>query len=190
LNRCDSYNTAQLQLIHGNDANSPSAGAIAAAVAAAAAASSAGTSSSALSQATVPVDEVMPASIVPSPGEENAGPSTQHSSEQVPTLSPYSQPQRGGRSVSSLVGNYFGTSPRVEAAETPTSPSAILIDDDDADSVDFWGGESPRDRSHDMGVDGDSDSDDEEDVEMVEDGDDDLEDDDDDDDRMEIFGHR
>ncbi len=191
MSSCDSYNTVQLQLINGNDSNSSSAGAIAAAAAAAAsAASAAGTSSSALPQESVPVDEVMPASIVlrESSSENDADrPIRDGSGEQRAALSPYSIPQRAGRSVSSLIGNYFGTSPRIEA-ETPTSPSAVVVDDDN-DSVDFWGGESPKDHSRDMVAIEDSESDDE-DIDMVEGEDvDDLEEDDEED-HMEIFGHR
>jgi hypothetical protein len=187
---CDSYNTAQLQLINGSDTNALSAGAIAAA---AAAASAAGASTSSLPQ--VPVDEVMPASTVPQNSASEDRPAEQtreNPGEQSSTLSPYSLSQRAGRSVSSLIGNYFGTSPRVDA-ETPTSPSAVMVDDDDNDSVDFWGGESPRDHTRgvvDVEENSDS-SDDDEDIDMVEnEGDDELDEDEDDEDHMEIFGHR
>ncbi|MCJ1283940.1 hypothetical protein MMC26_003271 [Xylographa opegraphella] len=79
-------------------------------------------------------------------------------------------------------------------ALAPTDAMDMDDEDDDDDDVDFWGGESPRDRAlsaerraRDAATMDDSDDDSDDSDEIM---DDESEEEDDDDDHMDIFGHR
>lgn len=93
--------------------------------------------------------------------------------------------QRTARSISPAVGNYFGLQREPE-------PERDVLNADEDEDIDFWGGESPRHGNGDDEEDGeamDESDDDEEDL-LDDDMEDDDDDDDDDEDGMDIFGHR
>ena len=94
-----------------------------------------------------------------------------------PWLLPHS-PTRSVRSVSPVVGSYFGTSQTVEVPRHGRST-------EDDEHVGFWGVNSPRDHDHIDAQDSEESSSDDSDA--MDEGE---HDDDDEDDAMDIFGHR
>lgn len=98
-----------------------------------------------------------------------------------PWMMPHS-PTRSVRSVSPVVGSYFGTGARVDRPRQGTP----LADDDDEEDLDFWGGQSPRsqDDMHTGEADEDSSSDD---LDIMEE---DETEEEEADDVMDILGHR
>lgn len=143
-----------------------------------------------------------------------------------PWLMPHSPGARSARSVSPAVGSYFGTDSQRSTTPTTTASGYVGMaagmagaaaaagaelarristagrappaDEDEDEHMDFWGGQSPRSNSGELGRragdDSDSgsgseeeDDDDDDDIEMADDDDDD---DDEAEDAMDIFGHR
>lgn len=113
-----------------------------------------------------------------------------------PQLLPHS-PTRSARSVTPVIGSYFGTSHRFEpdrrnsyfsifSAGQPTTPQGSRPRHDSDEEMEFWGGSSPR--SHEIDIDTaahESAASSSSDESMVEEEDDDVEED-----GMELFGHR
>lgn len=100
--------------------------------------------------------------------------------------SPWLRPQyRGARSLSPVVGNYFG----LDRREQPTTPSTV---NNEGEDMDFWGRpfESPLPGEH---TEKSSDDEGEEELEEESSSDEEMEDnadDDEDDDPMDLLGHR
>ena len=161
---CESYNTTMLgQLLDANGTTAP-----------------ANVSDAELVDASGPLPHNVTDEAVPIPNSRAASrrPSTAISDINGTSESPWLRPQwRNARSLSPIVGNYFGHDRRDE----PASPSQHLNDEDD---LDFWGRRSPRQQAvTEQDSDADLSSSDEEMEDMEPE-------DEDEDDQMDIFGHR
>ncbi|KAI9847861.1 MAG: hypothetical protein M1838_000720 [Thelocarpon superellum] len=166
---CDSYNTAQLQIL---TARHPASRMPAVADEAPGPSTAETRPSPLLSAEATRLSE--PPARVPA-GPQRRPTSSGHSAARA-RFSPYIVPQRTGRSISPIpMSNGFLAVPlpQAESIETDT----VSMDDED-EEVDFWG--------RDGRVEDDSEMDDVEDEEDAEED----EEDDDDDDEMELFGHR
>ena len=193
--RCDSYNTAQIQILSGPDPQ------ISLAQNAEAAAHP--------PESSDPVVPVSSGTYTPSRGRHARGVPSSHlnppsSSQRRPTssasvvtetvrFSPYPVPQRTGRSVSPL--RSFGgdlnaiTVAAVEEAELMNTDD----EEDGEEEVDFWGGDGSRSRSRSAVRVGEEESSAEDDDDSIEDDYEDIEEDGDDgdgNDQMELLGHR
>lgn len=177
---CDSYNTAQLQILSdGEIEESTDMGVVDA------------ENSQQLGDSNLPLDSQMHFPDNPRPARSRrhsshiwlVPPATESNSLR---FSPYYVPQRMGRSVSPFRSSGFPDDPMsVEATVDAVEP------DDEEDDVDFWGGDAPRSPRSVPWVDrdmaeeeDDEDSDDESIPSTVE------FDDDDEEDRMDLIGHR
>ncbi|KAK5947214.1 hypothetical protein PMZ80_001362 [Knufia obscura] len=143
-----------------------------------------------------------PAAELMSPAEEGIPMPTQHTlpiqiapSPRSPHLLPHS-PTRSSRSVTPVVGSYFGTGSRTEevrrgsyfsifSAGQPTTPSGSANEHPSDEDMDFWGGHSPRSHDADMQAANASDDSSNSDDEIMTDDDDDQEED-----AMDLLGHR
>ncbi|KIW91306.1 uncharacterized protein Z519_08202 [Cladophialophora bantiana CBS 173.52] len=184
---CESYNTTQLELLGAEETlqlqeqqeRAQQAGTSEAAL-------TASQSHTPTDRATQPVDIVRASDqAVPQPSEIGTASNTPRSRSSW--LLPHSPTARSARSVSPVVGSYFGTGQR--AAGTPEAPqcgAASLDDDEDDDDLDFWGRpHSPRQRNA-------ADAESEADSESESERDEPMEDDDgeEEEDAMDLIGHR
>jgi len=160
---CESYNTTMLgQLLDANGTTAP-----------------ANVSGAQLVDSSGPLPLNVTDEAVPIPNSRAASrrPSTAISDVNGASESPWLRPQsRSARSLSPVVGNYFGHDRRDE----PASPSAHLNDEED---LDFWGRRSPRSENF-------TEDDSEEEVSSDEEMEDVEPEDEDEEDQMDIFGHR
>ena len=177
VRRCDSYNTAQLQLLSG-----PAAGA-----------------SSSQAHADAAAVNILPGG----DGRGRSRQSTSHSRRPTTSAPPLTAIQRMlERSTwpEARIRTAHSVSPNAMTL-SPSTPSdsdgddSMDTDEEESD-VEFWGGESPRTHQrsprseHDMAIDDSGDEEDEEDSEDEDMSDEAEEDEADEYNRMEIFGHR
>jgi len=143
-----------------------------------------------------------PAADMTSPSDEGVPMPQQHAlpvqrapSPRSPHLLPHS-PTRSARSVTPVVGSYFGTGQRPEAnrrgsyfsifsAGQPTTPSGSRNEHENNDHMDFWGGHSPRIHDADMELAGTSEGSSSSSDEPMTDDDEEQEED-----EMDLLGHR
>jgi len=143
-----------------------------------------------------------PAADMMSPAEEgmpmprhHALPIQRAQSPRSPHLLPRS-PTRSARSVTPVVGSYFGTGQRVEenrrgsyfsifSAGQPTTPSSSRNEHANDDHMDFWGGHSPRSRDADTELADTSEGSSSSSDELMTDDDEEQEED-----EMDLLGHR
>ena len=179
---CESYNTTQLELMGGAE-QTPQLEQQAQAVHICGAGEAGITASQ--SQGHTPTEDLTPATTHPPtlPSIEARSPSVGS-----PWLLPHSPTGRSARSVSPVVGSYFGTaSPQPSSVPIPRRGTPLEDDDD----MDFWGTQSPRSQDAIPVQQGDSDdesgssgSSSDSDVDAME------EDEPEEEDAMDIFGHR
>ncbi|OCT51989.1 putative CHY and RING finger domain protein [Cladophialophora carrionii] len=181
---CESYNTAQLELLGAGETPQLQEQQQQA--------QQAGTSEAALtaSQSHTPTGELtQPVDIARAFSEVQPRPVESRPTSGTPLsrsswLLPHSPTARSTRSMSPVVGSYFGTGPRSSGTPEalPSRRGTTPLDDDD--DLDFWGRPySPR-RGEAEGDDSESGS------ESESDPDDLMEDDDDEEDAMDLIGHR
>ncbi|OAL37255.1 hypothetical protein AYO20_03431 [Fonsecaea nubica] len=143
---CESYNTTQLELLGAEETpqlqeqqeRAQQAGTSEAAL-------TASQSQTPTDQGTQPVD-IVRASNEAVPGAVDIGTASNTPRSRSSWLLPHSPTARSARSVSPVVGSYFGTGQRTASTpETPQRRTTSVDDDEDDDDLDFWGRpNSPR----------------------------------------------
>ena len=182
--RCDSYNTAQLQILSGQDrgeeslqAQDPAPGT--ADPSGVSRSDSRGRSRHPTAISRRPTISAPPTGSIQSVLESTAWPDVRdrHARSVAPDTVPFAHP-----------------SPMASSSDAEDS---MDTDEGSESEIEFWGGESPRSRltspnpDHEMAIDSDSEEDDDDDDSLDEDMSDDADEDEADDyDRMDIFGHR
>ncbi|KAI9711445.1 MAG: hypothetical protein M1812_007190 [Candelaria pacifica] len=189
---CDSYNTAQIQILSGPDPQSQTT-----------------PHSEVASHPPGPSDLIafpptgiyspsrgrhtrsIPASHLSTPSSSGRRPTSSASAMESARYSPYPIPQRAGRSVSPF--RSFGGDLIRATAATAEEAEPINTDDEEEEEVDFWGG-GTRSRSRSALRDTDEQGSPEDDDDSIEDNDEDTDEEDGDDgdanDQMELLGHR
>lgn len=173
---CESYNTTQLELL------GPDAGSELQAQHERAQEAGVGEAGMTASQSHTPREDLTSPALDNAATTQSSGPALAQSPRlNSPWLLPNSPTVRSVRSVSPVVGSYFGTGQRDSSSLRATTPSNA-----DADDLDFWGRRSPRSGDEELKDESESEEsdDDEEDDDAA------LDDDEDDDDVMDILGHR
>jgi uncharacterized CHY-type Zn-finger protein len=180
---CESYNTAQLELLGAEETPQlQEQQQLAQQLGTSEAALTASQSHTPTGEMTQPVDIAGLTQVSPRAAAE-AVPTSGTPASRSSWLLPRSPTARSARSMSPVIGSYFGTSQR--SSGTPEAPprrgTTPLEDDDD---LDFWGGpSSPRQDDLEQ-EDSESDSESDHDETMEDD------DEDEDDDAMDLIGHR